>query len=133
MFGDVVEFRDKSYFDSHETGTLYLPGKAIPITFFACVSTDAFDSVVYHPDAQPAALAGIGTERKLCHCLSFLYIIVFFLKPERKDLRRPSPHIRGDIVPCGNEFHIESAKGAELGYILCGRFDIFRRGFVSEV
>ena len=54
MFGDVVEFRDKSYFDSHETGTLYLPGKAIPITFFACVSTDAFDSVVYHPDAQPA-------------------------------------------------------------------------------
>lgn len=54
MFGDVVEFRNKSYFDSHETGTLYLPGKAIPITFFACVSTDAFDSVVYHPDAQPA-------------------------------------------------------------------------------
>lgn len=54
MFGDVVEFRDKSYFDSHETGTLYLPGKAIPITFFACVSIDAFDSVVYHPDAQPA-------------------------------------------------------------------------------
>ena len=33
MFGDVVEFRDKSYFDSHETGTLYLPGKAIAITF----------------------------------------------------------------------------------------------------
>ena len=54
MFGDVVEFRDKSYFDSHETGTLYLPGKARPITLFACVSTDAFDSVVYHPDAQPA-------------------------------------------------------------------------------
>lgn len=54
MFGDIAEFRDKSYFDSHETGTLYLPGKAIPITFFACVSIDAFDSVVYHPDAQPA-------------------------------------------------------------------------------
>lgn len=54
MFGDIAEFREKSYFDSHETGTLYLPGKAIPITFFACVSIDAFDSVVYHPDAQPA-------------------------------------------------------------------------------
>ena len=54
MFGDIAEFRDKSYFDSHETGTLYLPGKAMPITFFACVSVDAFDSVIYHPDAQPA-------------------------------------------------------------------------------
>lgn len=54
MFGDVVEFQEKDYFDGRKTGTLYLPGKAIPITLFACVSTDALDSVVYNPDAQPA-------------------------------------------------------------------------------
>lgn len=53
MFGDVIEFQEKEYFDSRKTGTLYLPGQAIPITFFACVRTDAFDSVIYRPDAQP--------------------------------------------------------------------------------
>ena len=47
MFGDVVEFVDEAYFAAHETGTLYLPEETIPITFFACVETDAADGQIY--------------------------------------------------------------------------------------
>lgn len=53
MFGDVAEFVDEEYFDTHRTGTLYLlDGSAYNIELFACVETDAFDSVIYQPTAQ---------------------------------------------------------------------------------
>lgn len=53
MFGDVVEFVDKKYFDSHPQGTLYLvDGATYAIHIFACVEVDAFDSMVYQPTAQ---------------------------------------------------------------------------------
>ena len=54
MFGDVVEFVNTDYFESHSTGTLYLPDATYDITIFACVQVDAFDSVIYNPTAQPA-------------------------------------------------------------------------------
>lgn len=53
MFGDVVEFLDKSYFEKHTTGTLYLPGETYGIKIFACVETDAYDSTVFQPQSQP--------------------------------------------------------------------------------
>ena len=53
MFGDVVEFVNASYFQAHPTGRLYLPDATYDITLFACVQTDAFDSVIYNPTAQP--------------------------------------------------------------------------------
>ena len=53
MFGDVVEFVNADYFESHPTGTLYLPDATYSIEFFACVEVDAFDSMVYNPTAQP--------------------------------------------------------------------------------
>lgn len=57
MFGDVVEFTDRTYFEDHPTGTLYLPGSTCPITLFACVEADASDSLIYNPDAQdPSSL-----------------------------------------------------------------------------
>lgn len=54
MFGDVVEFVNADYFAQHPTGTLYLPNATYTITLFACIQVDAFDSVVYNPEAQPA-------------------------------------------------------------------------------
>lgn len=53
MFGDIVEFAEKDYFDAHKTGTLYLvDNQTYQITLFACVKVDASDSVVYTPEAQ---------------------------------------------------------------------------------
>ena len=53
MFGDVVKFVDKEYFESHREGTLYLvDGMTYAVHIFACIKTDAFDSMVYQPTAQ---------------------------------------------------------------------------------
>lgn len=54
MFGDLVEFVKQDYFDAHPTGTLYLPDATYTISIFACVQTDAFDSVIFNPTDQPA-------------------------------------------------------------------------------
>lgn len=47
MFGDVTKFTEETYFTEHREGTLYLPEAAWKLHIFACVSTDAYDSVVY--------------------------------------------------------------------------------------
>lgn len=53
MFGDVVEFADLAYFESHQTGILFTPtGEAYEISIFACVKTDAYDTMIYYPDFQ---------------------------------------------------------------------------------
>lgn len=59
MFGDVVEFAAKEYFDAHTTGTLYLPDETLGITLFACVETSASDPVVYNPQAQAEDVSGL--------------------------------------------------------------------------
>jgi len=53
MFGDVVEFVNTDYFESHQTGTLYLPDATYSIELFACVQVDAFDSMIYDPLRYP--------------------------------------------------------------------------------
>ena len=51
MFGDVVRFTEKDYFQEHQTGRLFWPdGKSSEITLYACVETDAYDQMVYYPD-----------------------------------------------------------------------------------
>lgn len=52
MFGDIVEFMYPDYFAEHKTGNLYLPDKSYDIEIFACVSTDAYDTMIYNPDQQ---------------------------------------------------------------------------------
>lgn len=53
MFGDVVEFTDPAYFESHKSGILFTPtGEAYEILIFACVKTDAYDTMIYYPDFQ---------------------------------------------------------------------------------
>lgn len=48
MFGDVANFTDAAYFESHQTGTLFLNDGAFDISLFACLETDAYDSLVYN-------------------------------------------------------------------------------------
>ena len=49
MFGDIVEFRNADFFEKHAAGTLFSPEKTWSIAIFACVETDAFDSMVFNP------------------------------------------------------------------------------------
>lgn len=57
MFGDVVEFVNGDYFNTHTSGTLYLPDATYQIELFACVQVDAYDSVIYDPVAQNGDLS----------------------------------------------------------------------------
>ena len=52
MYGDVIEFTDKSFFDKHTSGKLLLPDKVYNIELFACVITDGYDNMVFDPAAQ---------------------------------------------------------------------------------
>ena len=52
MFGDVVEFAETDYFESHPTGTLYTMNGNYSISIFACIETDAYDSVVFNHTQQ---------------------------------------------------------------------------------
>ena len=47
MFGDVVEYTDISYFEKHMVRGLYLADATYQIQMFACVETDAYDSMIY--------------------------------------------------------------------------------------
>ncbi|MDR0356813.1 MAG: class B sortase [Clostridiales Family XIII bacterium] len=40
MFGQLVKFKDKDFFDRHRTGTLYTPNRTFRLTFFSCAVTD---------------------------------------------------------------------------------------------
>jgi len=52
MFGDIDKFLKKDFFEENKTGTLYLPEDTYKIEIFACVSTDAYDSVFYSQETQ---------------------------------------------------------------------------------
>ena len=59
MFGDLERFLEKEFFDSHTDGMLYIPDKAYRLRIFACLSVDAFDSVIFNPQdsMEPGGLA----------------------------------------------------------------------------
>ena len=46
---DFTNRKEKEYFESHKTGTLYLNEQLEKIQWFACVETDAYDEVIYNP------------------------------------------------------------------------------------
>lgn len=53
MFGDVVRFTDRTYFEKHQTGRLFYPdGRSVEITLYACLQTDAYDRLVYRPEVR---------------------------------------------------------------------------------
>ena len=47
MFGDIEKFMDEDYFFSHQKGTLQTPTTNYNLHVFACVFTDAYDSMIY--------------------------------------------------------------------------------------
>lgn len=49
MFGDIVLFEKKDYFDKHKTGTLFLPNKTYKIEIFMTCKVDAYDSHIFNP------------------------------------------------------------------------------------
>ncbi|HIQ99134.1 MAG TPA: class B sortase [Candidatus Scybalocola faecavium] len=49
MFGELAEFKEKSYFDSHPYGSLYYHGKSWGLEFFAFIEADAYDTSIYTP------------------------------------------------------------------------------------
>lgn len=52
MFGDVVKFVNKRYFNKHKKGTLTLLDKKYKIKIFACVKAAASDGIIYNTGAQ---------------------------------------------------------------------------------
>ena len=57
MFGDLICFLDKDYFENHKTGTLYLRGATYHISIFSIVDTDAYDHVYRVEEANRGGLA----------------------------------------------------------------------------
>jgi sortase B len=49
MFGEVPNFLEDDYFESHTTGTLFLPDESRRIQWFACIQTDAYDKYMFTP------------------------------------------------------------------------------------
>lgn len=47
MFGDLEKFMEEDYFFSHQKGTLQTPTANYDLHIFACVFTDAYDSMIY--------------------------------------------------------------------------------------
>jgi len=52
MFGDVVEFVHTDYFNTHQTGTLFLKNQIYDIELFACIEADAYDRLIYSPGSE---------------------------------------------------------------------------------
>lgn len=47
MFGDVLEFVDSQYFESHQAGVLFLTDRTFDIELFACIEADGYDKLIY--------------------------------------------------------------------------------------
>jgi sortase B len=50
MFGELPNFVEDDYFESHSTGKLYTPEHTYSITWFACVETQAYDKMLFYPN-----------------------------------------------------------------------------------
>lgn len=68
MYGDLPEFMEESFFNSHKTGTLYTPEKTYKLTVFGAIDTDAYDSMVYSPKSYLSGdLSGLKSYLE-AHC-----------------------------------------------------------------
>lgn len=72
MYGDVMEFLEKDYFDKHLTGHLFLPdGRARKLDVLAVIECDAYDRMIY------------GVEEKKGHVME----LVEYLKSHATNFR----------------------------------------------
>jgi len=64
MFGDIGQFAQKTYFEEHQYGNLYVDGQDYGIEFFAFLHADAYDRTIYSP-----AITGEGRQDYLEYLL----------------------------------------------------------------
>ena len=57
MFGDIVKFSDKEYFDNHSTGILILENEAYDMRVVGYLETDAYDINIYYPTKTDSELS----------------------------------------------------------------------------
>ena len=50
MFGDIVKYKEKSFFQNNQKGVLIMPDKVYNLRVMACFETDAYDRNVYRSD-----------------------------------------------------------------------------------
>lgn len=53
MFGDITEFEDETYFNGHQTGWLFVPGKTYRLKIYAFLHVDAYSSPMF--EVRPGA------------------------------------------------------------------------------
>ena len=56
MFGDILKFKKKTFFDKNDTGVLIMPEKVYDLKIMACVETDAYDHNIYWSGKEAAEL-----------------------------------------------------------------------------
>lgn len=56
MFGDILKFKKKTFFDKNDTGVLIMPEKVYDLKIIACIETDAYDHNVYRSDKAESEL-----------------------------------------------------------------------------
>ena len=52
MFADLPKFDSDNYFETHKTGTMYLPYASHPLEIMAYLVVDQSDSMIYNPYAE---------------------------------------------------------------------------------
>lgn len=52
MFGDLTNYNDATWFDTHQYGNLYYGGADHGLEVFAFLKADAYDSVLYNPKVE---------------------------------------------------------------------------------
>lgn len=55
MFGNLKDFKEESYFKSHQYGDLYYDNRHYGLQFFAVLSTSAYNFDIYAPNVQGEA------------------------------------------------------------------------------
>ncbi|MCL2463143.1 MAG: sortase [Defluviitaleaceae bacterium] len=58
MFGELSMFDDPDFFAGHRDGTVFLKDRTYKLAFFAYMTVDSQDSVVYAPEAGPQEFYG---------------------------------------------------------------------------
>jgi sortase B len=49
MFGELPDFEETDYFQTHRTGVVFTPEHTYYVQWFACLETDAYDTMIYNP------------------------------------------------------------------------------------
>lgn len=71
MFGELEYFSDPSYFDSHQTGTLFVKDTWYKVEFFAFLPADAYDSTLYNTSLQAPSDTALYLDYVRSHALNF--------------------------------------------------------------